>query len=381
MSKKITIHGPMQASNQIFPENKVPIYDIFIQHDYEGLHQVLQDLQIQNVRIMIVTDKNISRHYLEEVKEIAKSHGAFADSIILDPGEEHKNLETIERIYERLIEQHFDRNDVLFALGGGVIGDMTGYAAATYLRGIRFIQLPTSLLSMVDSSIGGKTGVDFKAYKNMVGAFYQPQAVYINLSVLATLPDREYYSGFGEIIKHGFIKNVSYLTWLKEHSDQILSRDKEQLEEMVYQSCLIKQAVVEKDPIEKGERALLNFGHTIGHSIEKFMDFSLLHGECVSLGIVAAAYISYLRDYISVYDFEEVTALLETYHLPVVLRLDDQNLGRHEILSIIKHDKKMEAGQIKFVLLHGLGQAFLDKTVTDDELFKAASFIMGVHIQ
>lgn len=381
MSKKITVHGPMQASNQIFPEHTVPIYDIFIEYDYSRLHNILEDLNIPNGKIMIVSDENVSGHYLNQVLEIAAKHCSCVKSCILEPGELYKNLDSIEQIYEQLILHHFDRSDVLLALGGGVIGDMTGYAAATYLRGIRFVQLPTSLLSMVDSSIGGKTGVDFKSYKNMVGAFYQPQAVYINLSVLASLPQREFYSGFGEIIKHGFIKNARYLQWLKEHSSDILNRDEALLEDMIYESCLIKQAVVEKDPTEKGERTLLNFGHTIGHSIEKFMDFSLLHGECVSLGIVAAAYISFSRGYISVQDFKEVTSLLETYHLPVVLTLEDHSLGRNEVISIVKHDKKMESGQIKFVLLHALGHAFLDKTVTDEEMLKAASFIMGVQVQ
>lgn len=378
MSKKIIVQEPLHTSNQVFPEQKAPIYPIYIENDYTNLPQILSQLQTDKCKLLLITDSNVAPIYADNVQTILTDHSACTYSITIPSGEKHKNLETIENIYDFLIQKSFDRNDIIFALGGGVIGDMTGYAAATYLRGIRFVQLPTSLLSMVDSSIGGKTGVDYKSYKNMVGAFHQPQAVYINLSVLSSLPDREFYSGFGEIIKHGLIKDADYFHYLVEHVSSIQNKESSILEEVIYRSCKIKQEVVENDPKEKNERALLNFGHTIGHAIEKFMDFSLLHGECVGIGMVAASYISYLRAYISKEDFEAILSVLEAYHLPAVVTIDDTKFDRFELLSIVKHDKKMFAGQIKFILLKELGNAFIDSAVTEEELTKAFSFIMGV---
>lgn len=383
MSRKLTVHGPLQASGQIFPEKKVPIYNINIEQDYSALKDALKHLSLEKRKVLIITDETIAPFWLEEVKDIAASCAAVVYSFIISPGEVNKNLNTIESIYEKLITLHFDRNDVLFALGGGVIGDMTGYAAATYLRGIRFVQLPTSLLAMVDSSIGGKTGVDFKSYKNMVGAFKQPEAVYINLSVLHTLLDREFYSGFGEIIKHGLIKNKDYLQFLSSHKEAVLKRNSEALEEVVYQSCLIKRAVVEEDPTEKGERALLNFGHTLGHSIERFMDFKLLHGECVSLGIAAASYLSFSRNQITRAELTDLLSLLTSYHMPVTLPSSanaSENISDtavNKMVEITHLDKKMESGQIKFILLNAVGDAYIDQSVTDDEMKRALSFLTG----
>ena len=216
--------------------------------------------------------------------------------------------------------ERFERRDILIALGGGVTGDLTGYAAATYLRGIGFIQIPTSLLSQVDSSIGGKTGDDFSSYKNMVGAFHQPELVYSNVSTLKSLTKRQYISGLGEIIKHGLIKNAAYYRWLKENREDILARDTAVMMEMIKVSDEIKKNVVESDPFEKGERAKLNFGHTLGHSVEKLMDFKMLHGECVSIGMAAAAGISYERGLISRDDFDDVINTLEDFMLPVSIK-------------------------------------------------------------
>lgn len=382
MSKKIIVQGPMQASNQIFSDQRVPIYPIYIEQDSQGFKEAVSSLKLENVKAMIITDSNVAGYWLDEYEKILGDIVQNVYSYVIPAGEENKNLNTIETIYEELIRHNFERCDVLFALGGGVIGDMTGYTAATYLRGIRFVQIPTSLLAMVDSSIGGKTGVDFRAYKNMVGAFHQPQAVYINLSTLKTLPDREFFSGFGEIIKHGYIKNADYLNYLQLHVEEAQKRDMNVMEEIIYESCKVKQAVVENDPTEKGERALLNFGHTIGHAVEKFMNFKLLHGECVALGIVAASYINVMRNQMNQDTFRNIIRLLKAYQLPVVLHIDqDEFIDRSELLSIVKHDKKMSSGQIRFVLLRKVGDAYIDRTVTDDEITRAISFIMGVHYE
>lgn len=366
MSKRITVHK----------ENE-PIYDIIIEKDYKGLNDLLSTLELKGHRALIVTDSNIGIHYAGKVSEILCQQASFVDIITLPPGESYKELTTIQQIYSCLIHHQFDRKDFLFALGGGVIGDMTGYAAATYLRGISFVQLPTSLLSMVDSSIGGKTGVDFQNYKNMVGAFYQPKAVYMNLSVLDTLPDREFYSGFGEIIKHGLILDKAYYDYLKANSKRALSRDYDVLEEIVYQSCCIKQKVVEEDPFERGQRAILNFGHTIGHSIEKAMDFSMLHGECVSVGIAAASFISCKRGLISPEELKDIVYLLESYQLPGTVTFPKSESICDIVLKAIKNDKKMEAGKIKFILLQKIGEAFIDKTVTDEELLASIQYTVG----
>ena len=222
-----------------------PCYDIVFSKDFNLLNDEIQQLNISNKRICIVTESNVGPLYANEVKDIFMSNSKEVIIFEFTAGEAHKNLDTISELYTVLIENKFDRNDMLVALGGGVVGDMTGYAAATYLRGIDFIQIPTSLLAQVDSSIGGKTGVDYKAYKNMIGAFYQPKLVYMNLSTLNSLPDREYYSGMGEIVKHGLIKDSDYFYWLKENYQKILDRDYDTLFTMIYNSCNVKRKVVE----------------------------------------------------------------------------------------------------------------------------------------
>ena len=258
----------LQGKLDILFEEK-PGYDILLAQSYRDLSGRVQAMGLSNRKICVVTDSNVAKYHLDEVVGCLAGAAGRVVTFSFPAGEERKNLDTVQELYAFLIEEGFDRNDVLAALGGGVVGDLTGFAAATYLRGIRFFQLPTSLLSMVDSSIGGKTGVDFKAYKNMVGAFYMPQFVYMNISALKTLPAREYRSGFGEIIKHGLILDRQFYDWLAKNRDELLKMDAEFVTEMVYRSLLVKKQVVERDPKEKGERALLNFGHTLGHAVEK----------------------------------------------------------------------------------------------------------------
>ena len=232
-----------------------------------------------------MTDSNVEKLYLNEVKELLAPCCKTVISFVFPAGEEHKNLDTVRDLYETLILNHFDRNDMLAALGGGVVGDLCGFAAATYLRGVAFMQIPTTLLSQVDSSIGGKTGVDFDAYKNMVGAFHMPKLVFTNINTLQTLPDNQFSAGMGEVIKHGLIKDAAYYEWLLENAADIWARKPEALRKTVTWSNEIKRAVVEKDPTEKGDRMLLNFGHTLGHDREA--ENRLLHGECVAPALAA----------------------------------------------------------------------------------------------
>lgn len=347
-------------------------YPIVFRKDFLGLSQEIEKLQNKGKKICVVTDENVAPLYLEQVKKQLEQGGKEVFTYILPPGEENKNLEQIQGIYEYLIQSHFDRKDMLAALGGGVAGDMTGFAAATYLRGISFIQIPTTLLAQVDSSIGGKTGVDFKQYKNMVGAFHQPMLVYMNVSVLKSLSPEQFACGMGEVLKHGFIRNRKYSRWLWENREGILAREEELCQEMIYQSCVIKKTVVENDPTEKGERAVLNMGHTVGHAVEKLKDFSMAHGQCVSVGCMASAYLSRKRGCISNEEYEEIKTQLSSFGLPVKV----DGLEGKEILKATKSDKKMEAGHIKFVLLECAGHAVVDTSVTDEELLEAIDSIL-----
>lgn len=342
----------------------VPIYDIVLETSFDRLGEEVKKLGLEKRKLCIVTDSHVAPLYLEEVREILAGCCSRVSVFTFPAGEEHKNLDTVRALYEHLIGEHFDRKDVLAALGGGVVGDLCGFAAATYLRGVDFIQIPTTLLSQVDSSIGGKTGVDFDSYKNMVGAFHMPSLVYINPDTLSTLEPRQFYNGFAEVMKHGLIRDSRYYEWLIREMYEICARDPETLQRMVRRSCEIKREIVEKDPQEKGERALLNFGHTIGHAIEKASGFSLLHGECVALGCVAAAYISWKKGRIEMEEFYEIRDMFVPFQLPI--SADD--LDTEQIVRLTKSDKKMDKGHIRFVLLDGIGQAVLDDTVTDEEI-------------
>ena len=338
----------------------IPSYKIEIQRDFSLLPEILADLGYGKNKVCIVTDSNVAPLYLEKVESLLAPAFSHCTSFIFEAGEASKNTDTVGLVYEHLIQHKFDRKDLLVALGGGVVGDLTGFAAATYLRGIDFIQVPTTLLAQTDSSIGGKTGVDFMQYKNMVGAFYMPRLVYMNISTLKSLPNRQFSAGTAELIKHGFIKDLSYTHFIQEHSFEIMKQDYDSMEEMIYQSCQIKRDVVERDPKEQGERALLNFGHTIGHAIEKLSEFSLHHGECVALGMVSAAYISFLTGSLHEEELDKIKIILQSFHLPV--KLTAFSHSAEEILAATKLDKKMENGKIKFI--------------TDEEILSGISYIL-----
>ncbi len=347
--------------------NKKPCYDIVFSKGFEELPEELKAFDVAERKICIVTDSNVDELYGEQVLNLLQNSCAKAVKYAFPAGEESKNLDTVKEVYKFLIEEKFDRKDMLVALGGGVVGDLTGFTAATYLRGIDFIQIPTTLLAQADSSIGGKTGVDFDGYKNMVGAFKMPRLVYMNISVLATLEDRQFFSGFAEIMKHGIIKDSIYYEWLIENMYEICERDPDTLLEMVQRSCNVKKLVVEKDPTEQGDRALLNLGHTIGHAIEKAKNFTLYHGECVALGTVAAAYISWKKELLSMEEYYEIRDMFVPFYLPISV----DGIDAQEILKLTKSDKKMESGKIKFILLKKIGKAVIDTTVTDEEILAA----------
>ncbi len=351
--------------------NKKPCYDIVFEQSFEKLPEELAALGTENKRLCIVTDSKVDGIYGAEVQALLEGKCIKVVRYAFPEGEQNKNLDTVRALYKFLIEEKFDRKDMLIALGGGVVGDLTGYAAATYLRGIDFVQVPTTLLAQTDSSIGGKTGVDFDGYKNMVGAFKMPRLVYMNITALQTLDDRQYFAGFAEVMKHGIIKDAAFYEWLIENMYEICEKDPVVLEEMLVRSCSVKKAVVEKDPTEQGDRALLNFGHTIGHAIEKAMNFELYHGECIALGMVAAAYISWKKDMLSMEEYYEIRDMFVPFYLPISI----DGIDPEEIVALTKSDKKMEAGTIKFVLVKKVGKAVLDLTVTDEEMLAAINEI------
>ena len=320
-----------------------PIYDIVMTEDFSALPGEIEKLSISNRRLCIVTDSNVEKLYLNKVKELLAPCCKTVISFVFPAGEEHKNLDTVRDLYETLILNHFDRNDMLAALGGGVVGDLCGFAAATYLRGVAFMQIPTTLLSQVDSSIGGKTGVDFDAYKNMVGAFHMPKLVFTNINTLQTLPDNQFSAGMGEVIKHGLIKDAAYYEWLLENAADIWARKPEALRKTVTWSNEIKRAVVEKDPTEKGDRMLLNFGHTLGHAIEKLKNFELLHGECVALGALAAMKLSENRGMIKPEETNRFKEALGEFHIGTQV----SGLEKDAIVAASKNDKKMDSGITK----------------------------------
>lgn len=352
--------------------NGMQLYTIELMQDFDGLLANLQKLgYTSGQKICIVTDSHVGAIYAAEVNNLL--HTTF-DTVIthtFEAGEANKNLDTVGSLYETLIQNHFDRRDLLIALGGGVVGDLTGFTAATYLRGIDFIQVPTTLLSQVDSSIGGKTGVDFLQYKNMVGAFYQPKLVYMNLSTLNSLPKEQIISGMGEIIKHGLIKDAEYYHWLNTHLDAIMNLQPDIMEEMIYRSCNIKREVVELDPTEKGDRALLNFGHTIGHAIEKLSNFSLYHGECVGLGIISAAYLSLQLGNIVEDEFHQIVNCLKSFGFKTSIT----GIAPKDVLLATKSDKKMVGNQIKFILLSAIGNAYIYRDLSDEQILDSIRYV------
>lgn len=347
------------------------LYDIVVSSSFDGLAEEVKKLDVADRRLCIVTDSTVAGLYLSQVKEILSGCCSRVIEFQFPAGEEYKNLDTVQDLYETLILNHFDRKDMLVALGGGVVGDLCGYGAATYLRGVSFIQIPTTLLSQVDSSIGGKTGVDFNAYKNMVGAFHMPKLVYTNVSTLLTLPKEQFTSGMGEIIKHGLIKDRSYYQWLKEHHKEIMERNLDICMEMILGSDEIKREVVEHDPTEQGERALLNFGHTLGHAIEKLQNFQMYHGHCVGAGALAAAWMSMERGLITREEVLDIKNTMEIFHMPVTV----SGIDMDEVVAATKNDKKMDGKTIKFILLASVGHAVIDRQVTEDEMRKGLRYL------
>jgi 3-dehydroquinate synthase len=311
-------------------------------------------------RVAIVSNTTVAPLYIKQLSENLEKRNVKVISIILQDGEKYKNIENLNLIYDALLSNRCERNTPLIALGGGVIGDMTGYAAATYLRGVPFIQIPTTLLSQVDSSVGGKTGINHPLGKNMIGAFYQPQIVLADISTLNTLPDQELRAGLAEVIKYGLIRDLPFLVWLEANMEKLLARDVEALQYAIARSCENKAEVVGNDERESGERALLNLGHTFGHAIENGMGYGVwLHGEAVAAGTIMAADLSQRMDWLSEEDVNRVRQLFERAGLPTVAPY----MSTEKYLDLMGLDKKVLDGQVRFILLQALGRAVITSAV------------------
>ena len=307
---------------------------------------------------LIVSNSTVAPLYAQALQGALRHHYAQVYLLVLPDGEAHKDWQTLNLIFDALLQNGCDRKTVLFALGGGVVGDMTGFAAASYMRGVPFVQVPTTLLAQVDSSVGGKTGINHPLGKNMVGAFYQPQRVLCDLGTLQTLPAREISAGLAEVIKYGPIADIAFLDWIEAHITELVARDVHALAHAVRRSCEIKAQVVSQDEREGGLRAILNFGHTFGHAIEAGLGYGdWLHGEAVGCGMVMAAQLSQAMGLVDQAFVQRLIRLIAAAGLPVrgpVLNAAD-NAGRY--LALMRVDKKAEAGAIRFVLVDGPGRA------------------------
>lgn len=325
-------------------------------------------------KVAIVTNTVVAPLYLDRLQKKLAEHDVEVTPIILPDGEDHKIWETLNLIFDALLRGHCERKTTLIALGGGVIGDMTGFAAACYQRGAPFIQIPTTLLAQVDSSVGGKTAINHPLGKNMIGAFYQPKVVIADTALLATLPTRELSAGLAEVIKYGLLGDASFLSWLEEHMEALLAQEPDALQYAIRRSCEMKANIVQQDEKESGIRALLNLGHTFGHAIETGLGYGAwLHGEAVAAGMVLAAEASAAMGWITADDVLRVETLISRAGLPI----KSPDLGVAQWLDLMGHDKKVESGTIRYVLLKALGHAIIQPGLPESVM---TELLTGRHI-
>lgn len=343
-------------------------YPIYIGRDLLGDKDLLQR-HVRGSQVMIVSNDTVAPLYLDKLRDVFQGLGT--STVVLPDGEQHKNLTYLNTIFDSLLENNHNRTTTLIALGGGVVGDMCGFAAASYQRGVNFIQIPTTLLAQVDSSVGGKTGVNHPRGKNMIGAFHQPAAVYIDTLTLQTLPAREYAAGMAEVIKYGLISDLDFYEWLHTHIDDLLNRDEQRVAEAIVRSCTNKAAVVAADEREGGIRAILNLGHTFGHAIETAQGYGeYLHGEAVAIGMVLAARVSLAMGWLEMEEVNRLTRLLQRCGLPTEQPGD---MSADQFLELMAVDKKVIDGELRLVLLDRIGAAVVTAEVPRDLLVETLS--------
>lgn len=346
-------------------------YPIMIQSGC--LDKVAEDLarQYKASRYCIVSDDTVAALYGNDLLARIQNHGLTCDLLSFPHGEASKNLDTVTRLVSSTAQLGLDRKSMFIALGGGVTGDITGFLASTYMRGIPFIQIPTTLLAQVDSSVGGKTGVDIPEGKNLVGTFYQPKAVYIDTDVLKTLPEEQFLSGMAEVIKHGFIQDNDFITFLETNQQKLMTLENDAVVEIIYASCRIKAEVVSEDEKESNSRRILNFGHTIGHAVEATSKFSLSHGFAVAIGMVAISRIGVMKSLISSATANRYIELLKQYGLPTEI---PENLDRKVIKSYLNTDKKSVGGKISYVLPKEGGGVIISDDVSEHDIDAVLNF-------
>lgn len=344
----------MKTLDLVLPDTRYPIH---IGQKLLGNIELITP-HLKHPRVAIVTNTTVAALYLEPLLSALEQAGIDCLPVILPDGEDFKTWATLNQIFDALLGAHCERSTTLIALGGGVIGDMTGFAAACYQRGVPFIQIPTTLLAQVDSSVGGKTAINHPHGKNMIGAFYQPKAVIADMDLLDTLPERELSAGLAEVIKYGLLGDADFICWLENNMAALRKRDKQALAYAVEHACKMKGAIVAQDEKEQGVRALLNLGHTFGHAIEAGLGFGTwLHGEAVGAGMMLAAEASHQLGWLDKAQVERVEALLKQANLPT----QSPALGTARWLELMSHDKKVENGEVHFVLLKNLGHAIVAK--------------------
>ncbi len=355
-------------------------YDIAIAPDLlERLGDRIKDLKLGK-KVLLVSNPEIFNYYGETALKSLENAGFDVCTHLIPPGEIHKNLDSIQKIYDTALDNHLERSSTLVALGGGVVGDMTGFAAATWLRGVNFVQVPTSLLAMVDASVGGKTGVNHPRGKNLIGAFYQPCLVLIDPNVLQTLPPREFRAGMAEVIKYGIIWDADLFTELEkaDRLDDLSSISQELLENILISSCQAKADVVSQDEKEGGLRAILNYGHTIGHAIESLTNYELLvHGEAVAIGMVAAGEIAQNLGMWSANENERQDRLIQKAGLPTEI---PANLKASDIIATLKTDKKVKAGKVRFILPEKIGKVIITDRVESEAIAAAISKVKSEEV-
>ena len=320
-------------------------------------------------KVMIVTNPTVAQHYLSTVTGTLEKIGCLVEHVLLPDGEQYKTLDSLNLIFTALLKANHGRDTTIVALGGGVIGDVAGYAAASYQRGVRFIQIPTTLLAQVDSSVGGKTAVNHELGKNMIGAFYQPSAVIVDTLTLNTLPKREVNAGLAEVIKYGAILDFPFFQWLEQYIDDLVVLDQSALQQCIARCCQLKADIVSRDETEKGDRALLNLGHTFGHAIETHLGYgNWLHGEAVSAGCMMAAALSEKLGDLTPHDVARLEKLLTRANLPTV---SPDGMTAQDYLPLMMRDKKVLNGKLRLVLLKALGRAYVATDVPQEQVIEA----------
>ncbi len=368
------MHNIMERIRVNLEMSRKDSYEIFIDEDFVGPGRLITKVKNHVDRYVIITDSNVNPLYGKMVTERFKQTAIPVDIVEIPAGESSKSLDTVFNVARQLIRLKVSRKSLLIALGGGVVGDVAGFVASIYMRSIPYIQIPTTLLAQVDSSVGGKTGVDLPEGKNLLGTFYQPRAVYIGLSFLKTLSEKDLANGLAEIIKYSIIGDHNLFEFLEQESDGIKKRKPSLMESLVGRSCKIKADVVEMDEKELGLRRILNFGHTLGHALEAASGYGLSHGEAVSIGMVGAANISHRLDYLDMASYQRIVDLIKHYHLPTKI---PAGMETAQIMGFMATDKKAVGGQLHFVLIKKIGAPFVTPEIPSGVVMEAIEALQG----